>query len=305
MKNHFGGIVVPVVTPFDKTGELDLGALAVIIEFLLERGVHGIMPLGSQGEFYALSTSEKRAIIDAVIKCVDTRTLVIVHVGEIATQACIDLAKYAEAAGADAIAVITPFFIKPSQQELADHYKQICAAISVPVFAYNNPDRSGVNLTPKTVADLAEHVTNFVGIKDSSGDLAQTAAYARICSEGFYTFIGRDSLIYEGLVHGVVGAVASTANVFPDLVVSIYRAFQKGDHDRARQLQSILTPLREAFSLGTFPCVVKDAMNLLGLPAGEPRRPVQGLIGPHKDELIAILASINQYQSGSQKGKLP
>ncbi len=300
MKKQFKGIVVPVVTPFDKSGMLDIGALAVILEFLLERGVHGIMPLGSQGEFYALSTSEKRTIINNVIKCVGNRTLVIIHVGEIATQACIDLAKYAEAAGADAIAVITPFFIKPNQQELVEHYKKICAAVSVPVFAYNNPDRTGVNLRPETVADLAEDVTNFVGIKDSSGDIEQTAAYVRICSKDFFTFIGRDSLIIDGLIHGVVGAVASTANVVPDLVVSIYDAFQTGDLDKARQLQSSLTLLRKAFSLGTFPCVVKDAMNLLGLPAGEPRRPVQSLIGPQKDELSAILASIIQFQSGNQ-----
>ncbi len=299
MNNRFGGIVVPVVTPFSKTGNLDLGALTIILEYLLGHGVHGIMPLGSQGEFYALSASEKRIIIDTVIKCISNRTLVIVHVGEIATQACIDLAKYAEAAGADAIAVITPFFINPSQKELLDHYMQICAAVSVPVFAYNNPDRSGVYIGTKTVANLARKVTNFVGIKDSSGDIKQTAAYVQIPKEGFYTFIGRDSLIFDGLMVGVVGAVASTANVVPNLVLSLYRAFQMGDYDRARQLQSNLSMLREAFSLGTFPCVVKDAMNLLGLPAGEPRKPVQSLLSPQKAELAAILTSVNQYPSGS------
>ena len=305
MNKRYEGIIVPVVTPFDKKGDLDVGALAFILDFLLEHGVHGIMPLGTQGEFYALSPGEKRTIIDLVVKRVSSKTLVIVNVGEIATQTCIDLAQYAETAGADAVAVLTPFFIKPSQQELADHYKRICAAVSVPVFAYNNPDRSGVNLLPKMVAGLAEEVTNFIGIKDSSGDLAQTAAYVRYGPKGFHTFIGRDSLIYGGLMYGTVGAVAATANVVPDLVVGIYRAFRTGDHDRARALQASLIPLREAFSLGTFPGVVKDAMNLLELPAGEPRLPVQSLGGMQKDELMAILASLNQLPHGIQKEALP
>jgi 4-hydroxy-tetrahydrodipicolinate synthase len=295
----FEGIVVPVVTPFDKKGGVDIGALDVILEFLIGHGVHGIMPLGSQGEFYALSPGEKRTVIDAVIKCINRRKFVIVHVGEIATQACIDLAQHAEVAGADAIAVITPFFITPSQQELTDHYKQICEAVSLPVFAYNNPDRSGVNLLPKTIANLANQVTNFVGIKDSSGDLAQTAAYIRCCPEDFCTFIGRDSLIYGGLLYGAVGAVAATANVVPDLVVGIYHAFRSGNLEEARQLQATLAPLREAFALGTFPGIVKDAMNLIGLPVGEPRRPIQSLQDQEKDELKAILAAINQFPSGN------
>ena len=289
MHRSFEGIVVPVVTPIDSSEQVDRGALLALLEFLIEHGVHGIMPLGSQGEFFALSSEEKHAVIDLVVSHVNGRVPVIVHIGEIATGACIALSKHARTCGADAISVITPFYIKPNQQELYYHYKEIAEAVSLPVFAYNNPRRTDVNLSPETVARLASDIPNFVGIKDSSSDLTQMAEYVGRCPEGFRIFVGHDCLIYDGLMCGAVGAIAASANVVPDLVVSIYAAVKTGQYQRAKELQRKLAPLREAFSLGSFPVVIKDAMEIIGLPAGSTRRPIRSLAGEEREQLRATL----------------
>jgi 4-hydroxy-tetrahydrodipicolinate synthase len=172
------------------------------------------------------------------------------------------------------VAAMTPFFLKPSQDELCQYYADMAASASIPVMAYNNPARTGVGLPPAIVVRIAKQVPNFIGIKDSSGDLTQLAEYIRLCPPHFRAFIGRDSLIYGALMYGAAGAVAATANVAAPLAVGIYDAFQAGNFDRARELQRKLAPVRMAFGLGTFPVVVKEAMGMIGLPVGPARAPV-------------------------------
>jgi len=164
----------------------------------------------------------------------------------------------------------------------------LASAVGLPVLAYNNPGRTGVNLLPTTVVRLAHDVPNFVGIKDSSGDLTQFVEYIRLCPSGFQAFMGRDSLIFAGLAHGAAGAVAATANVVPELAVSIYDAVEARDFVRGHELQRLLLPLRQAFDLGSFPAVVKEAMQIIGLPAGPTRRPV----GPLSEEARARLREV-------------
>ena len=297
MNRSIEGIIVPVVTPFNEKEEIDEKALRVILDFLIQHGVHGLFPVGSQGEFFALTMDEKKRLIDLVLEEVAGRVFVMPNTGAITTKACIELSKHAEAAGADAVSVITPFFIKPSQEELYHYYREIAEAVNLPVFAYNNPSRTGVDLLPETAAKLARDVANFAGIKDSSGDLSQTAEYIRLCPEGFKTFVGCDTLIYPALMCGAVGAVAATANVVPDLVVGIYNAVRAGEFDEARYLQRKLAPLRQAFSLGTFPVVVKDAMEMIGLPAGKARRPIRSLQGEQREKLATILKELGVFNS--------
>ncbi|MBC7255008.1 MAG: dihydrodipicolinate synthase family protein [Chloroflexi bacterium] len=262
------GIVVPVVTPFQRDESLNEAGLRTIVDYLVERGVHGLFPCGSQSEFWALTTEEKKRVMDIVIEQNAGRAFVMPSTGAITTRESIELSRYAERAGADAISVITPFFIRPSNAELVEHYVRIAESVSLPVLAYNNPDRTSVHLPPAVVAEIARRAPNFVGIKDSSGDLTNTMGYISACPPGFRTFMGRDTLIYAGLAYGCVGAVAATANVVPELVVGIYDAFMAGDHALALERQRQLEPLRRAFALGSFPVVVKDAMEFLGLPAG-------------------------------------
>ncbi len=294
MAKDIQGIVVPVVTPFNRDESLNEAGLRVIVDYLVANGVHGLFPCGSQSEFWALTTDEKQRVMEIVIEQNAGRAFVMPSTGAITTRESIALTQFAERAGADAVSVITPFFIRPSNDELAEHYVRIAGSVSIPVLAYSNPDRTGISIPPAVAAAVARRAPNFIGIKDSSGDLTNTMAYMSACPPGFRTFMGRDTLIYAGLSYGCVGAVAATANVAPELVVGIYSAYLAGDLTLALARQRALEPLRRAFTLGSFPVVVKDAMELMGLPAGPCRLPVQSLTGKPREELIAILKGMGK-----------
>lgn len=289
MSKPIAGIVVAMITPFNADESLDEEGLRTVVRFLVERGVHGLFPGGSQGEFYALTTAERQRVLEVTLEAAGDKALVVAHVGAITTREAITLARHAEAVGADAAAAITPFFVRPSQEELYRHYADLASAVSLPILAYDNPGRTSVDVMPATAARLARDVANFVGIKDSSGDLTRFAEHLRLCPPGFRVLVGRDSLIYAALVHGGVGAVTATANVVPDLAVGIYEAVADGDLDRARALQRRLAPVRTAFGLGTFPMVVKEAMQMIGLPAGPARAPVGPLSDGARTQLREVL----------------
>jgi 4-hydroxy-tetrahydrodipicolinate synthase len=274
VETKLSGIVVAMVTPFNEDESLDEGALRALVRFLIGKKVHGLFPGGSQGEFFSLSPEERRRVLEITVEEAHGEVFVVAHTGAITTREAVALTQHAEAAGADAVAAMTPFFLKPSQDELRQYYADMAASTRLPVMAYNNPARTGVGLPPATVARIARDVPNFSGIKDSSGDLTQLAEYIRLCPTGFRAFIGRDSLIFGALMYGAAGAVAATANVAAPLAVGIYDAVQDGDLERARELQRKLAPVRMAFGLGTFPVVVKEAMGMVGLPVGPARSPV-------------------------------
>ncbi|MFO7696760.1 MAG: 4-hydroxy-tetrahydrodipicolinate synthase [Anaerolineae bacterium] len=288
------GVVVPLVTPFNSDESVDEGALRVIVDYLIDAGVHGLFPSGSQGELYALSTDEKMRIMDIVVEQANGRAFVMPSTGAVTTRESIELTQHAQACGSDAVSVITPYFIQPSADEMVEHFTRIAESVEIPVLAYSNPARTSVVFTPAMAAAVAARVSNFVGIKDSSGDLTNTLDYIQRCPPGFRVFVGRDTLIYAALCCGCIGAVAATANVAPELVVGIYDAYQNGDLAQSLELQHRLDPLRHAFSLGSFPVVVKDAMELLGLPAGRCRAPIRSLEGASREKLIAILKGMGK-----------
>lgn len=292
-ESEIHGIVVALVTPFDASECVDEDAFRVLIDYCIEGGVHGIFPIGSSGEFHALTIQEKKRLIEIAVEHADGRAFVIPCTSGITTRECVELTTFAEAVGADGASIITPFYINPSQEELYNHYVTIASSVSFPVLAYNNPSRTGVNLLPQTVARIAEQCPNFLGIKDSSGDLTQTLEYLRLCPPDFRTLVGRDSLIYPALLCGAAGAVAATANIVPKLVVSIYQSVQGGDFRAAREAQERLTPLRLAFSLGTFPAMIKEALSLMGLPGGRCRGPIAALSSDDRQKLKQILRDLH------------
>jgi len=297
MGREIKGIVVPVVTPFNRDDEsVNEAGLRTIVNYLIDSGVHGLFPSGSQGELFALSTAEKKRVMDVVIEEANGRVFVMPSTGAVTTRESIDLTRHAEAAGADAVSVITPYFVRPTAEELRTHYLRIAESVTIPVLAYNNPDRTSLPLPPAVVAAVAKAAANFIGVKDSSGDLTNTLAYMELCPATFRTFMGRDTMIYAGLCCGCAGAVAATANVAPDLVMGIYNSFMAGDHAKALDYQRRLSPLRRAFSLGTFPVVVKDAMELMGLPAGPARAPVSSVKGEERERLISILRDMGKIK---------
>jgi 4-hydroxy-tetrahydrodipicolinate synthase len=252
--------------------------------------VHGLFPVGTGGEFSALSVEEKKRLMRVAVEETAGRVFVMPNVGAITTAESVELARYAEAVGSDAVSAVSPYFLKPSQDELVEHYRAICDAVKIPVLAYNIPERTGVTIGVGTVARLAKAAPNFVGIKDSSGDLSNAAEILQACPPGFRVFMGRDTLIFGALVYGLAGAVAATANVAPGLAVGIYRAWEKGDLAEARALQARLAPVRKLFGVGSHPGGIKEAMVQLGMIAcGKCRRPTLDLSPAEKQQVTAIL----------------
>lgn len=289
MSKELKGIIVAMITPMHEDESVDVAGVQEVARYLIGHGVHGLFPGGSQGEFYALSTDEREQVLDATLEAAGGKAFVVGHVGAVTTHEAVTLARHAEKAGANAVAACTPYFIKPSQEELYAFFSDICAAVSLPVLAYDNVGRTAVALPPTLVARMARTIPSFVGIKDSSGDLTQLTEHIRLCPPGFRAFVGRDSLVYAALLHGGAGAVMATANVVPDLAVGIYDAVKSGDLERARELQQRLLPVRLAFGLGTFPVVVKEAMRMIGQPAGPARSPVGPMSDQARTELRAVL----------------
>ena len=288
MKLH--GIIPPVVTPMTADQELDLNGLRKHIDFMLSKGVHGIFVLGTTGEFYALDEREKQEVTAAAVAHCKGRTPLYVGTGAETTREVVRITKMAEKEGADGVSVIAPYFIKPSQAELVDHFKRVAESTKLPVVLYNNPATcGGLSIEPETCAKLAE-VPNIIGIKDSSGDLQNTIEIIRSTPrDRFAVLNGRDTLILAALQFGAQGAIPASCNIAPDLCVGIYEAFAKGDIEAAKALQSRLHPIRMAMTLGTGNSAVKEAMAVLGRPAGPSRSPLSAFSDEKKAKLKAIL----------------
>jgi len=296
MKLMVKGIIPAMVTPLDQNERVDESGIRELVNYLIDSGVHGIFVCGSQGESYALAENEKRKVIEISVDEANGRVPVYAGTGAVTTEATIQLSRHAIDAGADAVTIVTPYFIKPSQDELYAHYKRIAESVDIPILIYNNPGRTHVNLEAETVRKLAE-IDNIVGIKDSSGDLTLTAQYIMECPDEFAVLAGRDSLILATLLYGGKGAVAATANVAPRLVVGIYESFIKGEIDKARELQFKLLKLRLTFTLGTFPVVMKEAMTLIGKPSGPAKSPVAPLPEDKKAKLKLLLEELSLLSS--------
>jgi len=289
------GIIPAMITPLTEQEEIDTVALRRLVNFLVEGGVHGLFAVGSQGEAFALSPAEKKCVVEIVVDETRGRVPVYAGTGAVTTRETIALTQMAEKVGADAVSLITPYFISPSADELYEHYVAIARSTRLPIILYPNPARTGVHLSADLVARLAK-VSNIIGIKDSSGDLTLTLEYIRRTGPGFHVLMGRDTLIYAALACGGAGAIAATANVAPRLVAEIYEAFKAGDLDRARQAQARLAPLRIAFEMGTFPVVIKEALALMGICSGQAKAPIKPLSESRRQDLAQVLREMGVLQ---------
>ena len=285
------GIIPAMVTPMNQDETVNEEGLKKIIDHVIDGGVHGIFILGSQGESFALTFEEKKQVIKASLAATSGRVPVYVGTGAITTAQSVQMTKTAREMGADAVSVLTPYFITPTQEELIEHYKAVAdAAGDMPVLLYNNPMRTAVSIDVETVVTLAE-LPAIVGMKDSSANLIQTMKYIDGTRDmDFSVLVGNDASIFATMLSGGKGSVAATANLAPALIVDMYNAISSGNIDEARKLQYKLFPIRQAFGLGTFPLVVKEALNIMGLPAGPARRPVKGLSPEKRQELEQILS---------------
>jgi len=280
-----------MVTPLTEADYINESALRKLTNFLIENGVHGVFAIGSQGEFWAFTAEEKQQVWEIVAEETNGRVPVYAGTAAVTTREAIDLTQRAEAIGVDAVSVLTPYFINPNDEELYQHYRAIAEATKLPILLYSNPARTGVKMPAGLVSRLAE-IENIVGMKDSSGDLTLAQDYLRVTQDDFSLVMGRDTLIFSGLLHGAKGAIAATANVVPALVVKIYDLLQDGDLAGALEAQEDLAPLRGAFTWGTFPVVIKEALDLIGLEGGPCRAPVGPLSQPQRERLQNLLKEL-------------
>jgi len=281
------GIIPAMVTPLTRDEELHEKALRRLVNHLIAGGVHGIFATGSQGESWAFTADEKRRIWEIVVD--EARGRVPVYAGTVGvtTRETIALTRLAEKAGVDFALILTPYFITPNDEELFGHYRAVSEATELPILLYTNPARTGLKLSVSLLARLAR-LPRVVGIKDSNADLELTAEYIRVAPPEFSILMGRDTLLYAGLHHGTKGGIVATANVKPSLVVEIYEKFVAGDLAGARRAQEALAPLRLAFTWGTFPVVIKEALDLMGLEGGPACAPV-GPLPPEQRERLKVL----------------
>lgn len=285
LENAPAGIVTALVTPFRNDESIDFERWESVIEHLIACGIDGLFAVGTGGEFYAMTEAERRDAMRFVIRKVNGRVPVYAHVGAITTRESVALARHAEEEGADYLVAVTPYYVRPTDDEIVRHFQEICAAVKLPIFAYNIPARTGVTLTPPVVRRIVESRPNFIGLKDSSGKLEQVRDWLAL---GICVFMGSDNLIYPALEQGCAGAVAACSNVAPKLFVQLFQAWKNGDFSEAERLQGLAAELRGALRLTAAHPLIKEAMALGGLPAGVPRRPA-GLIS---DQELAGLRSI-------------
>lgn len=286
------GILPAMITPIHENGTVNEKALRNLIEYEIKGGVHGIFAIGTTGEFYSLTNDQYRETLQITLDQVAGRVPVYAGANAISTRQSIELAQIAEDVGVNALSVLTPYFISISQQELYEHYQRIASSTSLPILLYDNSPKTHISIKPETVARLAD-IDNIVGIKDSAGDVTNTAEHIRRTrGKNFHVFMGRDTLIYTNLCLGGAGAVAACANVAPALVASIYDKFQAGDLQGSLEAQFKLAPLRLAFTLGSFPAVIKEALNMIGVEVGECLRPTTGLNEEERAQLRKILTDL-------------
>lgn len=286
------GVLPAMITPLTKEGNVNEKALRKLIDFLISQGVHGIFAIGTTAEFYSLSDDEYRMILEVTKDQVKGRVPIYAGANHITTRGSIKLAQIAEDVGVDALSVLTPMFISPSQDQIVEHFKTIAASTKLPIILYNNQPKTNVAITPASVVKLAD-VKNIVGVKDSTGDMTNTAEYIRLTKgKDFHVMIGRDTLIHACLCYGGAGGVAACANVAPRICADIYDKYMAGDVKGSLEAQFRLAPLRIAFNLGTFPTVIKESLELLGIEAGPCFLPVGPMSSEEREQLKKILVQM-------------
>ena len=287
------GIIVPIVTPMHPdTEDVNIPELRRQIERQIAGGVHGIFVFGTNGEGYILDMKEKEAVLEAAIDQVKGRVPVYAGTGCISTRDTIYMSRRAQELGADVLSIITPSFAAASQKELYDHYAEVARHVDLPIVLYNIPPRTGNKLLPETVARLAKDVDVIMGAKDSSGDIENLKAYireTRDIGKDFAVLAGNDGSILTCLKEGGAGGIAGRANLYPKALASIYNCFVAGDVDKAQEYQDAVSTLQRVFKFGNPNTVIKKAVNLLGYPVGDCRRPFNYLCDEGVAELKAVL----------------
>ncbi|GGE21714.1 dihydrodipicolinate synthase [Gemmobacter megaterium] len=281
------GSMPALVTPF-KNGELDLDTLKKLVEWHIEQGSTGLVPVGTTGESPTLSHEEHETVIETVVKAAAGRVPVIAGAGSNSTTEGIRLIRFAEKAGADAALVVTPYYNKPTQAGLIAHFTAMHDACALPIVIYNIPPRSVIDMTPETMGKLAQ-LPRIIGVKDATGKLERVSQQRITCGADFIQLSGEDATALGFNAHGGVGCISVTANVAPKLCAEFQQATLRGDYKVALGYQDRLMPLHEAIFIEPGLVGAKYALSVLGLCSDEVRLPLVGLTDGTKDRIKAAM----------------
>ncbi|MGL5756479.1 MAG: 4-hydroxy-tetrahydrodipicolinate synthase [Paraclostridium sp.] len=284
----FKGSGVALVTPFNENG-VDFEKLGELIEYHIENNTDALIVCGTTGESTTMSDEEQLSVIDFTVKKVNKRIPVIAGTGSNDTMHSVELSKAAEKVGVDGLLVITPYYNKTNQRGLKLHFETIAASTELPIIMYNVPGRTGVNIKPSVIAELAK-IENIVAVKEASGDIAQVAEIARLVPEDFAIYSGNDDSILPLLSLGGVGVISVVANICPKETHDIVEKFLNGDVEGSRKLQLGMKALIDKLFIEVNPIPVKTAMNILGFEVGDLRLPLAPMeeinLKALKDELV-------------------
>ncbi|HEY0798335.1 MAG TPA: 4-hydroxy-tetrahydrodipicolinate synthase [Candidatus Baltobacteraceae bacterium] len=296
-----GRLLTAMVTPFDASGELDLREAGKLARYLIDEGNDGVVLAGSTGEGTALSDDEKLALFAAVKESIGTKGTVIAGTGNANTRASVALTKRAQAAGVDGILATVPAYCKPTQDGMLTHFGAIAEATTLPVVIYNIPARTAANLLPATLFELARRYPTIVGVKESSGDLAQMSTIVRGSPESFVLWAGDDYLCLPTLAIGGSGLVSVAGHLCARELRALIDAYEHGDVARANALHLQLSPLIAALFTISSPIPVKWAMNELGFHAGACRTPLSGIT---EGAAAALLPLLDPYRERVRAARL-
>jgi len=283
----FKGSITALVTPF-KDGHIDEKAFKSLIEFQIEGGTNGLVPCGTTGESATLTHEEHNRVIELTIEAAAGRVPVIAGTGSNSTAETIQLTKHAEASGAAAALLITPYYNKPSQQGLYEHYRKISEEVSIPIVLYNVPGRTSVNMAPETVARLSE-LENVVGIKEATGDLKQVSEVMEFSKDGFAVLSGDDFVTVPMLAIGAAGVISVTSNIAPAEMSKMVNGYMEGRTKEAVEIHYRLSALHRSMFMETNPVPVKTALAMMGRLEEEFRLPLVRMSGANRAKLLDVL----------------
>lgn len=286
--NKFRGAFVAIVTPF-VDGRLDEQGLQDLIEFQIAGGTHGIVPCGTTGESATMSHAEHHRVVELTVKTVAGRVPVLAGTGSNSTSESIELTRAAKAAGADGALMITPYYNKPSQEGLFQHFKAVAEAVDIPIILYNVPSRTAVNMLPETVARCAQ-IANIVGVKEATADLNQISQVIRLCPKDFAVMSGDDFTSMPTVMIGGTGVISVTSNVAPKDMAAMMDAALAGDLAKAKELHYKLLPLMQAMFIDTNPVPAKTALAMMGkIKSGLPRLPLYKMNEGNEEKLKKVI----------------
>ncbi len=288
----FKGSIVAIITPMQEgvapDTELDLDGLARLVEFHIENGTDAIVSMGTTGESATLTEKEHCFVIEKTVEMVNGRVPVIAGTGANSTLEAISLTRYAKKAGADACLLVTPYYNKPTQEGLYQHFKVIAEEVSIPQILYNVPSRTACDMVPETVARLSE-ISNIIGIKEATGDVDRVKQLQDLCQENFLLYSGDDATACEFMIAGGDGVISVTANVAPQAMHDMSIEAISGDANRARDLDSRLTGLHKWLFVEANPIPVKWAVSRLGLINDGIRLPLTWLSDNYHDDVESAM----------------